>query len=1674
MPSFLRQLPKPVARQLRAFYRRKRLYELLRVVLSVVTVYLLCALVVMHVDRFLFLEPSTRLLLTRGAHAVGVLVAVILFGGFLLRRISARRLAYELEDRLPLDAVERYVTLAELADAPETARLSEVGSSLLERLREETADYSSRFRAGRLVRDRRLKPAAGLALAVVAVYGVLLIPAGYQFPLMIQRFVDPRADLSKPSFVRIEVTPTEAVIGKGGEIVVQARTHGEMPAVVRWLYDFFDAGPDRCYLTLEEERSRTRTSSGGHLEDRILTNSATSEKPSNPAGEVHEMNRIQRNLFVFSRTDLQDSFQFRVRCADGETAVHSADVAAQPKITDAQMTITPPGYTNLPQRAVQDTQGTVQLYPGSHVSLEFSTDQPVAERRILLSSGETVEPEWDAPARTGRYAFEFEDDLELAVEVVNQRGFRNVDPVRLALRSLQDQKPVIVLNHPTGDMVSVPGELVPLEFEVEDDLGVCEVVVQYVLNPDQSADNPIKEIPVELPTQKRGAQKAAVSTMLDLDEIGAVPADTVRVVIRARDAAGNDGMSRAIAIRVEAFARGENERRRLEILDFLAGALRSAAADTAPDDPAAIAPAAYDTILESADRISLEIGSAPSLTSLLERLELEVHFTDEPQYKEDARMIAGIVRAAAMAAPEQPHRDILSKLGEQTLHDLTVYRRLKNLTWRVFGLGYELDSVREKIEDIQTHRQSALQARRELAADYLAGITRAVEKDPSYQDLLKRKADIGKEVVRIQRKIREESQGDEPPFSNPGGLPRIQPPPGRGQESAAVRQLRAELSTLAAEASTLDEALENRLAEIREQAAADDPDTAASLNEHIGAETLARAASRAVSEATTKQVPAEKAAAQVAAGLLDSIERGADPLVETLNRRTALYLATVESVGASLLALAETEKPLDEQACRDAQGELVSAVYRIVRKDDPLPRRVLACNQVFKHLRTLRELLIPLLPQYATFEQEARGKLREEFEGARNRVITRVGQVPGPPAPTPNGDVRSRTRESSGSEVFRLLLQEDWFRSDMRMMALNPYAPLWPYVRNLDLLEGRVRGVEDAAAENTEQDTAEAPAAARREAMQLQLLAFDRRLARVTSMDRIGAAEKALARDLIGLETSLALGPEIAVNPPSFYAERIRTFDSAGMGSRSRETPGESEGDRLLTNSAASQHLLELCPIHTDALSMDDPGVAALPRAQRWLVARDPVAALVETANAMQAEESAFDDLHTSLAAGEDPASDIAQLLNRTRRDLDRIEVLLMLLRLQLAYAPQHVPELEAREVLFLILRQSLGRYAVRGGRAVRSLDLMSRKTLSAADLTTATTDISALGRRHRALREGIQQSAARLREGKLVDQETRDRYPLLDTFRRTEAFAEAARRSPAADEPRAVAEQFLADFPEAASIFLVRRRGILEEVREPLERCRRELNADAPDASAYRSAVEQARKSLAGFRNILGLVTAAQPKEREGENGNPKRVRATHRLPPQLAATLESLDRQVRNLDIDPGTATATEVRVCLFALGDILQALQRALGTLDAAAGQTEFVTTAFTGGPDNTWADANRKSANRTRSRIAALARHANEAVVGGILGGLEGPDDTAASGTAVAWSRLLYRLVRSPLTGPVVIKTKGGGRDTAAEPLVAWLLEELDQAESEARRKGNLKHYSERTLEWIRSLKDFLRY
>ena len=633
-------LPEAVATPLRQFYRRKRLKQLGRVVLLTALIHGALVLVGAHADRLFFLSEAARVKMVWVAHAATAAAALAGLVWFWARRPTLRQIVYELEGRLPADVEERYVTLENvlasggLADRP-------VAQHLLARLQESVIEHARTLTPGRLVRDRVLRRLARVSAGVAVVVGLLLVPSGYQFPLMIARFYQPTKPLPKPSFLQVAVSPAGAVVGRGGEVVVQAQITGRIPFGLQWLLP----SADQCVLTMSD-------------------------------GEVVAMSRVQRDLFLFSRSELETNFAFTVRCGDAETLPHTVRVVAQPQIIEASLTVTPPAYVAQPAVTITELDRPVALLPGSTVRLTFRTDQPVVTRTI--QSAKPIEPAWDESTRTGTYDFIVKEKLAWEVTVTNAEGFANRERLQVVITLREDAAPVVQLVSPTGEIETVPGELVPVTAEVRDDFGVSEVLLRYVVNPDPAAEHTPQEWPVSLPDTN--GLTAVVETALDLDKTGAVPGDVVALQLRARDRAGNDGFSAEVLVRVVPFTRDENERIRLAHLRFLAAAL---VPENAERLPALAGPA------------GVALDTPPSLLTMLER---EHHFTDAPQHKADVRQLYGVL---LKGAPPAALSDVV--------RGLTGYRQAKNLLWRLYGMRAEADRFHEQLgREIVNDRRAKL------------------------------------------------------------------------------------------------------------------------------------------------------------------------------------------------------------------------------------------------------------------------------------------------------------------------------------------------------------------------------------------------------------------------------------------------------------------------------------------------------------------------------------------------------------------------------------------------------------------------------------------------------------------------------------------------------------------------------------------------------------------------------------------------------------------------------------------------------------------------------------------------------------------------------------------------------------------------------------------------------
>lgn len=706
-------LPSPIATRLRQFYFRKQALALGRVAFAVVIFYAVAIFIATHIDRFAFLSVGTRLAMLIVVHAIALAIAVSGVIHWWWRSPSPRAIAYELEQALHGAAGERIVTLESvLRRKPAGETVGEggaasvaagglpetVGQRLVEQLKSATVRFSEGGegqQVAALVRDRWFHR-LGIICAVLLAIGILLaVPASYQWPLMIARFYQPtNQNLAKPSFIKLTVTPTGKTVGRGGELVIDATLEDQTPFWLSPLMDLLGASADRVRLSL-----------------------AGPEVAGLPAEERNLfMSRIQRNRYLHTRSDLQEDLTFRLRTGNAQAGPYKVDVVVQPTITDLTIGVVPPNYTwpegpegervEPEPEPVEQPDEPVRVLQGSKVLLSFSADQQVTEARLEpVEGGKIIELDWDEQTNSAAKWFDPNKSMSYRLIIVSEHGFENVERPTISIAVSEDLPPTITLRYPPSEFIAVGPQIVPLEADLQDNLGIETVEVTYILNPNPVEDQMPKRLPVDL-GERVGQAKIDLNSQIDLAETGAVPGDTVLVQIRAGDAAGGESTSRAVLVRVVPFSRGEHERQRLATLgavNDVLGTLLDPEGDAAPADLAVgrtFDDAVWNRITDTISGANAPLPDMPNIGSLFKLLQLEHDLTEGAADRRDMRQTIGVLRIAAepRLRGEDQMAAALATLTEEVIPKLRRYRISRNLSARLFGLRNEANRLKGELQ----------------------------------------------------------------------------------------------------------------------------------------------------------------------------------------------------------------------------------------------------------------------------------------------------------------------------------------------------------------------------------------------------------------------------------------------------------------------------------------------------------------------------------------------------------------------------------------------------------------------------------------------------------------------------------------------------------------------------------------------------------------------------------------------------------------------------------------------------------------------------------------------------------------------------------------------------------------------------------------------------------------
>ena len=291
-------------------------------------VLLTAMLVAMAIDWLLVLRNETgrwTLTLLALACAAGALIQ-----GCLLPLFKSRSLASIAKDvdRAHPGAEERFLTLTGIAQSQD-ARDLRGSDAMLDKVGQQAAAMSGSITPESVISRAGLHRAAKYFCGVTAMVVLLFVINFQQTRVLFQRFWWPGADIT---MTRLVAKNGDMVVGKGDDVTLEITAAGKVPESAKLFI-----------------RSASRT-------DVVPLQRAT-PKDTN---------------FLYALNSVADSFDYRARGGDGDTAWHHVTVAERPKISQVSLHITPPAYSHLPEVDQQSLPRQTRALEGSTLDVTFN------------------------------------------------------------------------------------------------------------------------------------------------------------------------------------------------------------------------------------------------------------------------------------------------------------------------------------------------------------------------------------------------------------------------------------------------------------------------------------------------------------------------------------------------------------------------------------------------------------------------------------------------------------------------------------------------------------------------------------------------------------------------------------------------------------------------------------------------------------------------------------------------------------------------------------------------------------------------------------------------------------------------------------------------------------------------------------------------------------------------------------------------------------------------------------------------------------------------------------------------------------------------------------------------------------------------------------------------------
>ncbi len=293
----------------------------------------------------------------------------------------------------------------------------------------------------------------------------------------------------------------------------------------------FQITPDHPTAIYQGEAMVQVKISGGEIEDDVF---CLVRDPA--SGHVEKTNTFRELPGTYARK-FENSLaplEFAFTTGHARSSWHQLDIIFQPRISGAEITVTPPAYTGKVAQTYPLESSEIRALQGATVQLKIQSNRPLAGGDLTLTAMDLNE---ENPPQTiqaeviekNQIAFTWTAlrSSQLSAIIRDIRYTEAEKPLTLTLKTIPDQVPVVTMSEPSPLVLATPRSSLPMQGDIEDDHGLSRVTLTRTLVGYRDRNQEL--------AQELTRQEYVFEDSLKLEELGVEPGQTLEFYLEATD-----------------------------------------------------------------------------------------------------------------------------------------------------------------------------------------------------------------------------------------------------------------------------------------------------------------------------------------------------------------------------------------------------------------------------------------------------------------------------------------------------------------------------------------------------------------------------------------------------------------------------------------------------------------------------------------------------------------------------------------------------------------------------------------------------------------------------------------------------------------------------------------------------------------------------------------------------------------------------------------------------------------------------------------------------------------------------------------------------------------------------------------------------------------------------------